>query len=256
MRGVVCSLIMVPTKTRSRWIWHFKKDKMMRKFVKPTLVTAALVMALSTASMPAIAAILNDAGFETQGAPVSSFCYNVACPAGAWNFDGGAGLQVETNSAWPGAPTPDGSYYAFTQNGGSFSTAINPLQTGNYLLSWLDAGRPTASSNDGNQNYSVRVFGSSGSQLLYSGSTTSFQPFTARSATTLASLVAGTAYTLEFQGLTNSGDHTAFIDALNFTFVPTVGGVPEPASWALMIAGFGLVGGAMRRRAQVRIVTA
>ena len=27
-----------------------------------------------------------------------------------------------------------------------------------------------------------------------------------------------------------------------------VGGVPEPASWALMIAGFGLVGGAMRRK--------
>ena len=26
------------------------------------------------------------------------------------------------------------------------------------------------------------------------------------------------------------------------------GGVPEPASWALMIAGFGLIGGAMRRR--------
>jgi hypothetical protein len=26
------------------------------------------------------------------------------------------------------------------------------------------------------------------------------------------------------------------------------GGVPEPASWALMIAGFGLVGGALRRR--------
>jgi PEP-CTERM motif len=24
--------------------------------------------------------------------------------------------------------------------------------------------------------------------------------------------------------------------------------VPEPASWAMMIAGFGLVGGAMRRR--------
>ena len=25
-------------------------------------------------------------------------------------------------------------------------------------------------------------------------------------------------------------------------------GVPEPATWAMMIAGFGLVGGAMRRR--------
>ncbi|HPU15833.1 MAG TPA: PEPxxWA-CTERM sorting domain-containing protein [Polymorphobacter sp.] len=29
----------------------------------------------------------------------------------------------------------------------------------------------------------------------------------------------------------------------------TSGGVPEPASWALMIAGFGMVGGALRRRA-------
>ena len=35
-----------------------------------------------------------------------------------------------------------------------------------------------------------------------------------------------------------------------------MGGVPEPASWALMIAGFGLVGGAMRRRAQVRVAYA
>jgi hypothetical protein len=28
-----------------------------------------------------------------------------------------------------------------------------------------------------------------------------------------------------------------------------VGGVPEPASWAMLIAGFGLTGAAMRRRA-------
>jgi hypothetical protein len=27
-----------------------------------------------------------------------------------------------------------------------------------------------------------------------------------------------------------------------------VAAVPEPASWAMMISGFGLVGGAMRRR--------
>lgn len=35
--------------------------------------------------------------------------------------------------------------------------------------------------------------------------------------------------------------------------VAGAGGVPEPATWAMMIAGFGLVGAAMRRRkAQVR----
>ncbi|MBA2918723.1 PEPxxWA-CTERM sorting domain-containing protein [Sphingomonas sp. MAH-20] len=32
-------------------------------------------------------------------------------------------------------------------------------------------------------------------------------------------------------------------------------GVPEPTSWALMIAGFGLLGGAMRRRARTTAVT-
>jgi hypothetical protein len=39
------------------------------------------------------------------------------------------------------------------------------------------------------------------------------------------------------------------LDDLNFEAVIGVNGaVPEPASWALMIAGFGLVGSAMRRR--------
>jgi PEP-CTERM motif len=50
------------------------------------------------------------------------------------------------------------------------------------------------------------------------------------------------------------GDGTGFANAsanirsLVFTS-PGIAGVPEPASWALMIAGFGLVGSAMRRRA-------
>jgi PEP-CTERM motif len=34
------------------------------------------------------------------------------------------------------------------------------------------------------------------------------------------------------------------------------GGVPEPEAWALMIAGFGLVGAAMRRRAAVQVTYA
>ena len=39
--------------------------------------------------------------------------------------------------------------------------------------------------------------------------------------------------------------------------IGTVGGtVPEPASWALMVGGFGLVGAALRRRSAARVVYA
>ncbi len=38
------------------------------------------------------------------------------------------------------------------------------------------------------------------------------------------------------------------LDTLTFNEVTPVVGVPEPASWAMMIAGFGLIGAATRRR--------
>lgn len=34
---------------------------------------------------------------------------------------------------------------------------------------------------------------------------------------------------------------------------PALGAVPEPASWAMMITGFGLAGGALRRRTKVQV---
>lgn len=39
-----------------------------------------------------------------------------------------------------------------------------------------------------------------------------------------------------------------YIGARNFSYIAANGGVPEPASWALMLAGFGLAGTALRRR--------
>lgn len=42
------------------------------------------------------------------------------------------------------------------------------------------------------------------------------------------------------------------VSQLNFQVFPIASEVPEPASWALFIAGFGLVGGALRRRTALR----
>jgi hypothetical protein len=62
-----------------------------------------------------------------------------------------------------------------------------------------------------------------------------------------------TASGLAFGGLAKSidfGGTANFVVYDNITFgsVNPGGGVPEPAAWAMMLAGFGLVGGAMRRR--------
>jgi hypothetical protein len=63
--------------------------------------------------------------------------------------------------------------------------------------------------------------------------------------------VAGPDYGLEFlldNTIPGGGGSIAFVDGGRVTLT---GGVPEPATWALMIGGFGLAGAALRRRALV-----
>ena len=60
--------------------------------------------------------------------------------------------------------------------------------------------------------------------------------------------------TIYFGDGTGFANASANIRSVVFTF-PGAGGVPEPASWALMITGFGLAGGAIRRRRETVRVT-
>jgi hypothetical protein len=67
-------------------------------------------------------------------------------------------------------------------------------------------------------------------------------------------LVNGQNYTMRFFNFGNLGNTTGF-DAdgsaralVDWKITYANGAVPEPASWAMLIAGFGLVGGAARRR--------
>lgn len=57
-------------------------------------------------------------------------------------------------------------------------------------------------------------------------------------------------------GLVNDTSNTNNGGSFSFEATAVQAGVPEPATWAMMIAGFGLVGGAMRRRSAFTQATA
>jgi len=76
----------------------------------------------------------------------------------------------------------------------------------------------------------------------YSVATTAFPPnVTAWSPFSYAFTATGTSTTLTFTS-TGTTAYGAALDNVNVT------AVPEPAAWALMILGFGAIGGVMRRR--------
>ncbi|MBO9574825.1 MAG: PEPxxWA-CTERM sorting domain-containing protein [Sphingobium sp.] len=73
-----------------------------------------------------------------------------------------------------------------------------------------------------------------------------------------AGLDTGKSLTLSFAGasyyIASSGSAQGNVNSLVWdigAITPAAGAVPEPASWALMIAGFGAMGGALRSRRKV-----
>ena len=89
-------------------------------------------------------------------------------------------------------------------------------------------------------------------KLSTSGTLTTLASFNgANGAYSYAGLIADAAGNL--YGTTSEGGNSGYGTVFKLSdtgFVVSVGGVPEPASWAMMIAGFGLVGAAARRRRQ------
>lgn len=207
-----------------------------------TMITLALAAA-AFAAVPASALIVADGSFETQGASVGTGdcyfggTYAGPCSTGAWTGSGNTGgFQYAGNTAWPGVPTPAGSFYAFLQAGygtpGSITQNIT-LTGGQYVVSWLAAGR---AGYGGNEGYTVSL----GSNVVYTGATSTGQAFTPTTSS-MVNLAPGT-YALTLTGLTNASDNTAFIDDVK------ISAVPEASAWMLMIPGFGMVGFAARRR--------
>ncbi len=204
----------------------------MQMFTKIAALVATTLCSTLALANAAQATVVSDGGFETQGAATNGNChFSSNCPAGAWSGNSSAGINLKNSGSFEGN-TPDGNYYAFLQSlNGSTGTIIQSvtLDAGSYLVSWLAGGRNNFG---GSPSYTVSLGGQ-----IYSGALATAQPFTATSA--LVTLAAGT-YDLNFSAHTVSGDNSALIDQVS------IAAVPEPATWAMMIGGLGVIGATMR----------
>lgn len=214
---------------------------------------AAVLAAAMTANSASAAELIVNGGFETPttaSAPGSygSYAYPNGT-VGGWTFAGAGLIDGVAATPWFGGDPSlgfSGAQYGFVQATGVLSQSFVADANGTLSLSWLEGSRPVMYGGccNGDQRYDVYL----DTTLLGNFATASGQDFAGRSLVGPA-VVAGTSYLLRFKGL-STADNTVFLDDVSARVMP-VGGVPEPASWAMLIAGFGLVGAFARRRSRM-----
>ncbi len=160
---------------------------------------------------------------------LDSWTYNASPP-----LSGGSALvNGQTGSDWYGPVPPigfGGDQFAALQNTGSLSQDFTS-PGGELTLSFLSGGRPdNYGTYGGDQTYLVELDGST----VGTFSTVSGQVFTLETLA-LTGVSAGP-HALTFQGLSTTGDESAFLDNVSLVTVP------EPATWMLMLAGFTALG--------------
>lgn len=223
-----------------------------------TLLFAALAAGLVGAAGAATSNGFANGGFETANSatiegPASYFAQSwLAAPTG--------------NPAMRSSDAHSGAFSALltVPNGFGGSTLFqNALDHGGLMLDAANIGSsPTLSfwakgevSETGNVLYSLRYLGDTGQILGGSGNvffhsrlnTTSWTEITYKG----GAIPAGTvALFLEMNTavgpLLNGGQNAVYIDDINLSVITAA--VPEPQTYALMLAGLGLIGAAARRR--------
>ncbi len=206
-------------------------------------------LTLSASATSAQASVLINGGFEQP--PIADSCCNTVSAPGTipgWQVVSGD-VNVVNGTFGSGGPNlaAQGRQYLdlIGESGaGSIRQTFNTIAGRTYDLSFayshnvFSAGSAAASFGVGNLSGSVTHSTGSGTNLDWR---TYANTFVAG---------AGSTSTLTFLNTGGSTDGGTFLDGVSVSLVP------EPATWGMMIMGFGVAGAALRRRNRARLAFA
>ena len=219
------------------------------------VIASGMTLALAP---PAAAAILVNGSFE-QPDQNGSRTQLVAGMLPGWTYstgvDPGNYAEVTTDTIF-GIAAADGKQYVdFGGNGtygGSISQSFATTSGTIYTVTYS-----TGEQQGDDAAQIMRAIVNNGEQTITADNTKLAMGFSAGKAITFTAL--GNSATLTFFDATPKGaggGSNVILDAVSVTGQAVVGGVPEPATWAMLMVGFGGVGVAARSRRFSKSVTA
>lgn len=229
------------------------------------LKTAVAAAIAALAATSAHAALLANADFETPAAPYglpSGWDGSTATPGGPQNSPNvfvASGADYIPCCAVIGSPAALANHFVTfgagdsPHVGGLLGQTFATVAGQTYLLSFLQATFGAA----GTQTLEVRIGDVTHNALVATQAFTVATDNNLDTGFTHQSLVFTATGAVSRLQIENISGVTDSIDAVvdDFAIIPRggAGGAPEPASWALMVGGFGAAGAFLRLRARPRI---